>query len=249
MTYKELTEIIQSYNIPEDVTLKSDSGWEIDATDMDGVFYDQIENEMVFTESMGDYRYLYNKIPWIKLESWKMKAKEAYAYYEEEATYIESYQVNGIYVVHGELFIYGFDQSFKKLWSFSGRDIFVAQDGSPAVKFKDDHIEVTDWLGYRYEIDFTGKSCDVTAGRGEVSWLGFTSGEVELSCMSEAEAELLLDVCRKNGIGCAHVVASDYKKEPFWYVSDGELVTTCYTLEKDSICACFSFSDYILEHT
>lgn len=158
MTYKELTEIIQSYNIPEDVTLKSDSGWEIDATDMDGVFYDPIENEIVFTQSMGDYRYLYNKIPWIKLELWKIKAKEAYAAHEGMETFFDAYKVNDeLYVVHGELFIYGFDQNFKTLWDFSGRDILVTQDGSPAVSFDEGCILVTDWLGYQYKIGYDGK--------------------------------------------------------------------------------------------
>ena len=44
MTFKELQSLIEKYNIPEDVHLTSDSGWECDATEMNGVF--TIERKM-----------------------------------------------------------------------------------------------------------------------------------------------------------------------------------------------------------
>lgn len=54
MTFEYLSEIIQQYNIPQDVRLMSDSGWECDATDMNGVFYNEKENIIVFTQNSDD---------------------------------------------------------------------------------------------------------------------------------------------------------------------------------------------------
>lgn len=51
MTYKILKEIIERNKIPEDVVLMSDSGWECDATHMDGVFYNARENKIIFTQT------------------------------------------------------------------------------------------------------------------------------------------------------------------------------------------------------
>ena len=252
MTYKELSELIMLYDIPSDVTLKSDSGWEIDATDMDGVFYNPEENVIVFTMDMADTRReFYAQEPWVTLEPWRAKAKAVYLEREVAGTYIEAYKVsNELYVVHGEEYLYGLDRDFNVLWTFSGRDILVTQDGTPAVKVFKNHLIVTDWLGYRYRVNIDGSSSDVTKSQeNEISWFGFTSGEVELACMSYEDAKLLLDVCQRSGIGCEHVSASDYQAEPFWYVKDAELVITRYTLENDSICECSSVSDYIFEHT
>jgi len=163
MTYKELSELIKEYDIPEDVKLKSDSGWEVDATDMDGVFHNPDKNLIVFTMCPEDTRRgYYDKAPWVKLESWKVKAKATYAEYEEETTYFNAYKVDDeLYVVHGEEYLYGLNREFKCLWKFSGRDILVAQDGSPAVKLMGNYIEVTDWLGYRYKVSFDGTSCEI----------------------------------------------------------------------------------------
>lgn len=58
MTFKELQNIIKDNNIPEDVHLLSNSGWECDATEMDGVYYNETLNEIVFTQgSFGNYQY------------------------------------------------------------------------------------------------------------------------------------------------------------------------------------------------
>lgn len=51
MTFAELNKIIEDNNIPHDVKLMSDSGWECSATDMDGVYYNREKNEIVFTQS------------------------------------------------------------------------------------------------------------------------------------------------------------------------------------------------------
>ena len=49
MTFEQLQKIISDNNIPHDVKLLSDSGWECGFTDMDGVFYNRKENHIIFT--------------------------------------------------------------------------------------------------------------------------------------------------------------------------------------------------------
>lgn len=70
MTVKELQKIIKDNNIPENCVLQSDSGWECDATEMDGVFYNEQKNVIVFTQGGGlfddyqdkkNWKVLYNK--------------------------------------------------------------------------------------------------------------------------------------------------------------------------------------------
>ena len=41
MTFEQLSNIIAENNIPHDVELQSDSGWECCETDMNGVYYDE----------------------------------------------------------------------------------------------------------------------------------------------------------------------------------------------------------------
>jgi len=55
MTYEKLSSLIVKHNIPSNVTLKSDSGWECDETDMDGVYYNKDINEIVFTQVFSEY--------------------------------------------------------------------------------------------------------------------------------------------------------------------------------------------------
>lgn len=50
MTFKELSNIIEKNNVPKDVHLMSNSGWECCATEMDGVYYNPIYNEIHFTQ-------------------------------------------------------------------------------------------------------------------------------------------------------------------------------------------------------
>lgn len=50
MTLAELNKICKDNNIPEDVRLLSDSGWECCETEMDGVWYSEIDNAIVFTQ-------------------------------------------------------------------------------------------------------------------------------------------------------------------------------------------------------
>ena len=91
------------------------------------------------------------------MELWEEKAKSAYLGYEDEPTFIKAYYKNGKYIVHGETDIYCFNQNFEKEWDFSARDIWVTQDGSEALRLYEDYIELRDWLGYEYRIDYQGK--------------------------------------------------------------------------------------------
>lgn len=50
MTFKQLQRIIKQNNIPEDVLLRSNSGWECCATDMNGIYYNSNNNQLHFTE-------------------------------------------------------------------------------------------------------------------------------------------------------------------------------------------------------
>ena len=60
MTYSELAKLLSENNIPVDVHLMSDSGWECDATEMDGVYYNKGENTIVFTQGFGEYDDYWN---------------------------------------------------------------------------------------------------------------------------------------------------------------------------------------------
>lgn len=62
MTFEELENIITRNNIPKNVMLLSDSGWECWATDMDGVYYDETKNELIFTQDICKYHEYFNKI-------------------------------------------------------------------------------------------------------------------------------------------------------------------------------------------
>lgn len=59
MTFKLLHRILIKHDIPENVKLMSDSGWECSATEMNGVYYNREENVLVFTQEgdESDYRY------------------------------------------------------------------------------------------------------------------------------------------------------------------------------------------------
>lgn len=56
MTLQELNNICNKNNIPDDVKLLSDSGWECYETEMDGVYYSKKDNTIIFTQK-EDCRY------------------------------------------------------------------------------------------------------------------------------------------------------------------------------------------------
>lgn len=66
MTYERLSNIIINNNIPTNVRLMSDSGWECNSTDMNGVYYNRKNNIIVFTQGSIFDEYKDNK-EWITL--------------------------------------------------------------------------------------------------------------------------------------------------------------------------------------
>ena len=50
MTIEKLEEIMTEYDIPKNVKIMSDSGWECDPTDMDGIWYNSELNLIIFTQ-------------------------------------------------------------------------------------------------------------------------------------------------------------------------------------------------------
>lgn len=55
MTFEKLNNLIDKYNIPKDVHLLSDSGWECCETEMCGVYYNEKENVIIFTPEISEF--------------------------------------------------------------------------------------------------------------------------------------------------------------------------------------------------
>lgn len=51
MTFEILKKVIEKNNIPENVRLRQDCGWECSATELNGVWYNAERNEIQFTQS------------------------------------------------------------------------------------------------------------------------------------------------------------------------------------------------------
>ena len=67
MTFNKLYQIIAENNIPHDVILMSDSGWECDETHMNGVYYSSKLNTIIFTQKSEDFDKYFNDISWQNL--------------------------------------------------------------------------------------------------------------------------------------------------------------------------------------
>lgn len=68
MIFAQLNKLIETYHIPSDVTLMSDSGWECDATHMDGVYYNEEDNVIVFTQYIHSTDHYFDNAKWKVLE-------------------------------------------------------------------------------------------------------------------------------------------------------------------------------------
>ena len=66
------------------------------------------------------------------------------------------YKVKNGYIVYGEIEIVMLDLDFNKVWSFSGRDIFVSQKEEKSFLICENSIKLYDWENNYYEIDFNG---------------------------------------------------------------------------------------------
>ncbi len=64
MTMDILSRIMEENKIPKDVHFMSDSGWECAPTEMDGVFYNQESNTIVFTQGECSERKYERSAEW-----------------------------------------------------------------------------------------------------------------------------------------------------------------------------------------
>lgn len=72
-------------------------------------------------------------------------------------TGIEIYPFDNGYIVNGEVDIIKIDKSGNKIWSFSGRDIWVTPNGESSINILGDSILLTDFEGYTYHLDKLGR--------------------------------------------------------------------------------------------
>ena len=64
MELNTLLKLINKHNIPDDVLIQSDSGWECGATDMDGVYYNRKLNVIVFTQYVDESDHYFSELDW-----------------------------------------------------------------------------------------------------------------------------------------------------------------------------------------
>ena len=64
MKINELLSLLNKHKIPLDADIQSDSGWECDATDMDGVYYNRKLNVIVFTQYISENDSYFNEFDW-----------------------------------------------------------------------------------------------------------------------------------------------------------------------------------------
>ena len=64
MKLNKLLELINKHNIPDNVLLRSDSGWEYGATCMDGAYYNRKLNVIVFTQYISENDSYFNELDW-----------------------------------------------------------------------------------------------------------------------------------------------------------------------------------------
>jgi hypothetical protein len=60
MKVKDFLEVLKKHNIPEDVRIISDSGWECGATDIEAIYYNKEKNSITLVQ--GDTMYLNSHI-------------------------------------------------------------------------------------------------------------------------------------------------------------------------------------------
>lgn len=77
MTLQLLNELCEKNNIPKDVALLSDSGWECSETEMNGVWYNKDENTIIFTQQGDEYDRYYCDDRWALIYSDEWDKEEA----------------------------------------------------------------------------------------------------------------------------------------------------------------------------
>jgi len=76
MTFEILNKIVEENNIPKEVHLISDSGWECYETEMDGVYYNRKENVLIFTQCGDRYDSWFEEDGWELLYGYNKLCKD-----------------------------------------------------------------------------------------------------------------------------------------------------------------------------
>ena len=50
MTFEKLKELVEKYNIPSNVKISSIYAWTLDKTEIDGIYYNEEMNHIIFTQ-------------------------------------------------------------------------------------------------------------------------------------------------------------------------------------------------------
>ena len=115
--------------------------------------YGQIDNCVILEEErlvlLADNYIVFLNLTSKKLESIKQVI--------DVGTGIGMYSFDSGYTVNGEIDVIKVDKLGNKLWSFSGRDIWVTLSGEEAIQINDNKLMLTDFNGDTYEIDKYGK--------------------------------------------------------------------------------------------
>lgn len=85
LTFEKLSNIIEKYNIPKDVHLMSDSGWECNATEMNGILYNEKEK---IIELMKSKLFYYDKSSNETIMTFIKEYRDNWGYLCEDKIYI-----------------------------------------------------------------------------------------------------------------------------------------------------------------
>lgn len=65
MTIGKVLEVMNAYIIPLNVHIMSDSGWECNETEMNGIWYNRKTNTMIFTQDGGEWDSYAEEKDWV----------------------------------------------------------------------------------------------------------------------------------------------------------------------------------------
>ncbi len=75
---------------------------------------------------------------------------------DESGCHFGIYKVKNGYIIYGEIEIIMLDFDFHKIWSFSGKDIFVSITDKQPIELCENSIKLYDFEDNFYEIDYDG---------------------------------------------------------------------------------------------
>jgi hypothetical protein len=76
----------------------------------------------------------------------------------DQFTCFSVHRYQDTYITHGEISIARIDRDGKQLWNYSGADIFVCLDEGNPFEMHENFIELTDFNGSKYRIDYNGNT-------------------------------------------------------------------------------------------